>query len=219
VSELSGRGNLLNRDERSSEMQAHVRWNLGDITLAGAASTAASDVKIDPPNANDPTTLNRFIDAAFNRSGADTLSFPDSIVHSETDRRAFGVGGGASYRVGKYLLGGEYHWVRDVRGSTQIGEGPKRLAWDIRTGLERPLGTQLTGRIGYVYRSVDEDDYTAHNEFVGHAFSIGLGYVPPSASWSVQSGYVVEFRNQDFASAADERQSRQNLALQIHWAF
>ena len=84
---LSGRGNLLNREERSSELQAHVRWSPGAATFAGALSTAASEVTIDPPHANDETSLNRFIDAAFNRPGADTLSFPDSVTHSQTDRR------------------------------------------------------------------------------------------------------------------------------------
>lgn len=216
---LTGRGNLLNREERSSELQAHARWNAGDLTFAGAAFTAASDVTIDPPNANDPTTLNRFINTAFNRPGADSLSFPDSVTHSVTNRRAMGWGGGLSYRLGKYTLGGEFHWARDVRGLESIAEGPKRIEWAFRSGLERPLGTQLTGRLGYAYRSVDEDDYTANNEFLGHAYSVGLGFVPLASSWSLQAGYVVEFRNQDFVSPADERQSRQNLALQVHWAF
>lgn len=216
---LAGRGNLLNREERASEMRAHARWNAGGVTFAGAFFTAAGEIIIDPPNANDQTALNRFINTAFHRPGADTLSFPDSISQNTTDQRAWGWGGGMSYRLGKNTLGAEVHWSRAVRANDLQGEGPRRIAWDVRTGLERPLGTQLTGRLGYAYRVVDEDDYTAHNEFLGHAISVGLGYVPGSSAWSLQSGYVIEFRNQDFASPADERQSRQNLALQIHWAF
>jgi hypothetical protein len=216
---LTGRGNLLNREERSSELQAHARWSPGAVTLAGAIFTAASEVIIDPPNANDPTSLNRFIHEAFQRGGADTLSFPDSVSHGETDRRAWGWGGGASMKLGDGTLGAELHWSRDVRATTLAGSGPRRIAWDIRTGYEQPLGTQLTGRLGYGYRDVDEDDYTANNEFVGHAISLGIGFVPVSAPWSAQAGYVIEVRNQDFASPADERQTRQNLALHLHWSF
>ena len=87
----------------------------------------------------------------------------------------------------------------------------------MRGGLERPLGTQLRGRVGYVYRSVDEDDFTVANEFTANAVSLGLGYAPVGVSWSLETGYMLEFRNQDFADPADEHQSRQHLAVQLHW--
>ena len=216
---LTGRGNLLNREERSSELHARARWSPGRATFAGSISTAASEVTIDPPNANDPTTLNKFINAAFLRPGADTLSFPDSVTHTDTDRRARGWVAGASYRFGRTTLGAEMHWSRDVRSTPLLGSGPRRIAWDVRTGPEHPLGQRMAARLGYAYRSVDEDDYTAGNEYLGHAVSVGWGYAPATSAWSLETGYVLEFRNQDFQSAADERQSRQNLALQLHWAF
>jgi hypothetical protein len=216
---LTGRGNLSTREERASALQAHARWTPGAITLAGGVFTAAGETIIDPPNANDPTSLNRFIHEAFNRPNADSLSFPDSVVHNETDRRAWGWGGGASTKLGRGTLGAEMHWSRDVRDSKLAGSGPRRIAWDVRTGYEHPFGTLLTGRLGYAYRDVDEDDYTANNEYVGHAFSLGFGFVPAGSSWSVQTGYVIERRNQDFESPADERQTRQNLALHLRWAF
>ncbi len=216
---LAGRGNLYTREEKASELHARARWSPGRATFAGSVQTAASKVLIDPPNANDLTSLNQFINLAFNRQGSDTLSLPDSIVYSEHRRHAWGWGGGASYRFGRTTIGSEFHWSRDVRSSTVLRSGPRRVGWDVRAGLDHPLGKLMSGRLGYAYRSVDEDEYTAGNEFIGNAVSVGFGYKPAGASWSLESGYALEFRNQDFSSAADERQSRQNLAIQLHWAF
>ncbi len=77
----------------------------------------------------------------------------------------------------------------------------------------------MKGRIGYVYHWVDEDDYTAGNEYKGNAVTLGFGYAPAGSSWSLESGYVLEFRSTDFADPSGVHQSRQNLALQVHWAF
>jgi hypothetical protein len=216
---LTGRGNMLTREEKSSELNARMRWTPGRAVFAGVVSTAAHKITVDPPNANDPTSLNRFLNTAFNRPNADTLAFPDSVLHNQSRRWAFGAGGGASYRFGRTTVGAEYHWSRDANFTTLSGSGPRRIAWDVRTGIERPMGPQVTVRAGYAYRSVDEDAYTTLNEYQGHAGSVGFGYTPTGASWSLESGYVIEFRNQDYGDPSDERQSRQNLAAQIHWSF
>lgn len=216
---LDGRGNMLSREEKSSEMQARARWTPGRSTVSGEFHTAASKVLTDPPNANDATSLNRFINEAYNRPGADSLSLPDSIIHGDTRRYAWGWSGGVSHRFTSTAVGIEYHWSRDLGFTEQLGEGPKRIAWDIRAGLEHPLGKVMTGRLGYQYRSVDEDSYTAGNEFTANAVSMGLGYAPPGATWTLESGYRIEFRAQDFNDPADERQSRQNLGVELLWKF
>ncbi len=216
---LSGRGNLLRREERSSELRARLRWSPGRATFAGALTTAAAEVFVDPPNAGDPTSFNRFLNLAFERSGTDTLAFPDSVVHRENRRYAVAWGGGASYRLGTTTVGGELHWSRDLRTASTTLEGPRRIAWDARGGLERPLGRQMTARAGYAYRFVDEDDHTAGNEYIGHALSLGLGYAPAGGRWSLESGYVLELRGEETESPGDERQTRQNLAFQVHWRF
>ena len=77
----------------------------------------------------------------------------------------------------------------------------------------------MMGRVGYLYHWVDEDDYTAGNEYKGNAASLGLGYAPPGTAWSLEAGSLFEFRNQDSSGPAELHQSRQNLALQIHWAL
>src|SRR4029077_6695311 len=83
---LPRRGNMLPRSEKSSELHAQARWTPGKATFSGELHTAASKVTTDPPNANDATALNRFINTSFQRSGADTLTFPDSIVHGDSRR-------------------------------------------------------------------------------------------------------------------------------------
>jgi opacity protein-like surface antigen len=216
---LNGRGNMLTRNEKSSEMHARVRWTPGKAVFAGQAQTAAYKILIDPPDADDPTSLNLFMNRAFNRPNADSLVFPDSIVHDESRRWAFAAGGGVSYPFGRTLVGAEYHWSRDAYQSLLIGAGPRRIAWDVRTGLERPLGTLMKIRLGYAYRWVDEDDYSALDEYVAHDVSIGLGYAPSGSKWSLESGYQVESRSREQDDPADERQKRHHLAMQVHWAF
>jgi len=216
---LTGRGNMFTRDEKASEMRARVRWSPGRATFAGALTTAANKVTIDPPNENDPTSFNRFLDIAFNRPGTDSLSYPDKVVHHQTRRYAVAYGAGASYRFGNTLAGGEFHWARDLHTSTITLDGPRRIAWDVRGGIERPLGRQMKARAGYAYRFVDEDDFTAGNEYIGHALTAGVGYTPSGTAWSLESGYVFEFRGRRDETPEDERQTRQTLAVQVHWAF
>jgi opacity protein-like surface antigen len=210
---------MLTREEKASELHGRVRWTPGRASFAGFVNTAAHKITVDPPNANDPTALNRFLNTAFNRPSADTLAFPDSVVHNQSRRWAFGAGGGASYRFGRTTLGAEYHWNRDEVATTQTGSGPRRILWDVRAGLERPLGALMSLRLGYAYRTVDEDDFTTLSEYTANAASVGLGYAPAGARWNLETGYSIEFRNQDFGDPSDERQSRQHLAAQLHWSF
>jgi long-subunit fatty acid transport protein len=156
---------------------------------------------------------------AFQRANTDSLSYPDSVVHNKTNRYAVSWGGGASYRMGVNTVGAEFHWTRDLRISTISSEGPRRIEWDVRGGVERPFGKQMVGRAGYSYRIVDEDDFTAGNEYIANAFSVGLGYAPASASWNMELGYAIELRGEEYESTTDARGSRQQLALQFHWAF
>ena len=216
---LDGRGNMLSREEKSSEMQAQARWTPGRNTVSGEFHTSASKVLTDPPNVNDVTSLNFFINEAYNRAGADTLALPDSVISGDQRQNAWGWSGGVAHRFKTTTVGVEYHWSRNVGSTSQFGQGPRQVAWDIRSGLEHPLGKVLMGRLGYQYRSVDEDTYTFGNEFKANAFSFGLGYAPPGTSWTLESGYRIEFRSQDWNDPADERQSRQNLGLELLWKF
>lgn len=216
---LSGRGNLLTRKEESSEMRARLRWTPSRLALAASMATAADEITIDPPNANDQTSFNHFMNVTFDRAGTDSLAYPDSVVHQENRRWAVTYGGGASCKIEKGIVGVEYHWARDIHSSNITGEGPKRVAWDIRAGFERELGPQMRARAGYSHRRVDEDEFTVDNEWIANALAFGFGYAPAKSGWSLELGYQFEFRGQEFETAADDRQTRQNLAMQIHWVF
>src|SRR5262249_10553518 len=128
---LTGRGHMLTRDEKSSELQARARWTPGQMNGSAEMHPAASKVLTDPPNANDQTSLNRFIYEAFFRQGADTLTLPDSIIHGDARRNAWGYSAGASYKFTRTTVGAEFHWSRDVSSSEQIGSGPRRIRGDV----------------------------------------------------------------------------------------
>jgi hypothetical protein len=40
-----------------------------------------------------------------------------------------------------------------------------------------------------------------------------------NSSWSLEFGYQFELRGEEYESAGDDRQTRQNMAMQIHWRF
>jgi hypothetical protein len=77
----------------------------------------------------------------------------------------------------------------------------------------------MSVRAGYAYRHVDEDEFTAENEWLAHSLTLGLGYAPALSSWSLEAGYQLELRGEEFETAGDDRQTRQNVAAQIHWNF
>lgn len=216
---LTGRGRMLYRSERAREAQARVRWTPGRAVLAAAVRSSFNESYIEPPKANAPGTLNEFINIAFNRPGADSLALPDSVGYFNDQRNAVTTTFGASYRFGATTVGAEYHWSRDDYGSSASGSGPRRLSWDVRIGAERPFAKRLTGRVGYVMRTVDLDGNLTGNEYKANAYALGLGYTPAGTSWTVETGYLIEFRDQDFGDPTNEHQSRQNLALHLRWTF
>lgn len=217
---LQSRGKLLDRDERASALDAIVRWHLSRLLVGGTLSTSAGRIVIDPPAANDPTSLNRFLDVLQTRAGADTLALPDSVVHQRNEHFGWAWGVGASYPVGSRLLaGGEFHYARDLVQTEELGKGPRRVQWDARGGLEYQCLASLRGRLGYAYRSIDLDDYTDGNEFIEDVVTAGLGYHPAGTSWSFEAGYAFLWRFADFTDLDVTRQSRQTLAAQIHWGF
>ena len=216
---LTGRGRLLTRSERAREAQARIRWTPGRATVAAAVRTLFNESYIEPPKANAPGRINDFINIAFNRPGADSLALPDSIGFGHERRNALVTTLGASYRFGASTVGAEYHWSRDAFEAAASGFGPRRVSWDVRLGAERPLGKQLTGRVGYVMRKVDQDDYLTGNEYKANAYAVGLGYAPAGTTWNLQAGYLIEFRDQDFGDPTNEHQSRQTIGMHLRWVF
>lgn len=216
---LSGRGKLLEREEKGSRLDSRVKWHLGAATLGGQLWTSATKITATPPGASDLTSLNRFLNVVSTVVGADTLFLPDSVVAGETRTYAWGYGGGVGYKFARATLGSEFHWGRDLTTSVLNGEGPKQVGWDVRAGLEYQWTRVVAVRTGYLYRSFDEDDFTRANEYTGHTATIGLGLKPVGTTWTVETGYAIEWLDPDFGDPSAAQRSRQNLSLQVHWGF
>ncbi|MEO5988508.1 MAG: hypothetical protein ABIR01_06365 [Candidatus Eisenbacteria bacterium] len=216
---LTGRGKLLEREEKGSRLDSRVKWRSGAATIGGQLWTSASKVTMTPPGASDLTSLNRFLNVVSAAVGGDTLSLPDSVVAGETRTYAWGYGAGVGYKFARATVGSEFHWGRDLSTSLGNGLGPKQVGWDVRAGLEYLWTNAVAVRTGYLYRSYDEDDLTRSNEYGGHTGTIGLGVKPVGTTWSVESGYAIEWLVPDFGDPSHSQRSRQNLSLQVHWGF
>jgi opacity protein-like surface antigen len=216
---VAGRGKLLEREEEGSSLDGRVRWRRGAFTLGATAGTRYSQVEVIPPDASDTTSFNAFLNRLYYRIGADTLSLPDSIRANTAGQYGVVFGGGAGWTFKRGAAGVEYHWVREITNQSLVGEGPKRIAWDVRAGFEYRCNPVLTGRLGYVYRSSDDDDFTLSNEWIGHTGTLGFGLHPPGTTWTMEAGYALQFEQADFGDPGQPHANRQNLALQIRWLF
>lgn len=216
---LVGRGKLLEREEEGSALNSRVRIHAGSLELGGNFWTRATRVDITPPDANDPTSFNRFLNLVYRRQNADSLTKPDSVVTNQLRTYDWGYGVGASLRMPRGILGAEWHWSRELDLQDYAGEGPKAIAWDVRSGWEYECTPLITGRVGYGYHWWDQDDFTRLNELKGHSASVGLGLHPAGTTWRFEGAWTLGWRQSDFADPGSSRGTRQMLASQVHWSF
>jgi len=218
---LSGRGKLLERDEEGRTVRSRVRLLAGGVELGGSYSNGYGKIEITPPGPDDISSFNYFRNTTFHRANADSIYLPDSIVANEFERRSWEAGVGASWRAPwrSALLGVEYHMAEAEHEQVLAGVGPRRAIWDVRSGIEVPLGVALTGRGGFIYRSEDRDELTEQNEFVWNAVTLGLGLAPPGRSWVIESGYAFEWFRGDYPDPLSTRGSRNQFNAQIRWVL
>jgi hypothetical protein len=147
--------------------------------------------------------------------------YEDSVAFNRSKERTWEAGGGVAMRLPgqRGTWGIEYHWVRGLLEQTTSGTGPRPTGWDLRTGLEYRWMSTLTGRVGYMYRWEDRDAYTKQNEYLGNTITLGLGLRPAGASWTIESGYAIEWLQADYGTPAEPRASRQQLASMVRWVF
>jgi hypothetical protein len=216
---LSGRGKLLERDESGHAVHSRVRVVSGAIELGGSFSNGFHKIEITPPDPSDRTSFNYFRNITFLRQNADSIFLPDSIVANEFERSTWEAGVGASWRAPwrGALLGVEYHMAEAEHEQALNGLGPRRAVWDVRTGLELPLGEALTGRGGFIYRSEDQDELTENNEFVWNAVTLGLGLALPGRTWLIESGYSYEWFRGDYPDPLSIRGTRNQFNAQVRW--
>ena len=218
---LLGRGKLLDRDEHGQALRSRLRWKHGPFELGAGLATSYRRITTTPPVPGDLTSFNYFLDTIEQRVGADTLALPDSVLYNQYEERTWEAGGGVAMRLpgDRGSWGVEYHRLRGLTEQTLSGSGPLWKGWDLRTGLEYHCTQVLTGRVGYMYRWEDRDDYTLQNEYLGHTMTLGLGVRPAGAFWTLEAGYAVEWLQADYGSPIRPRASRQQLAAMMRWAF
>ena len=240
---LVGRGKLLEREERGRALRTRLRWTRGPFELGGGLATGYRRTMVTPPGLDDRTSFNHFRNIVTYRSNADSLMLPDSVVFNQSEERTWEAGGGLAMRLpgGRGSWGVEYHQVQGLAeqsllktqslleqslleilgmdGLKMRGPGPLRKGWDLRTGLEYRCTQAMIGRIGYVYRWEDRDEYIRQNEELSHTMTLGLGIRPAGATWTFEAGYAIEWLQADYGTPAAPRASRQQLASMVRWAF
>jgi hypothetical protein len=218
---LVGRGDLLDRAERGAIGRSRVRLAMGPWEMGASIAASTRRVTVTPRLANGQNTFNAFLDDIYYRTRGDTTAFSDSIVYNRTQTDAWEGAGGISWQMPgrRGVIGVEYHQRRAEFEQTLSGTGPRQLGWDARAGIEYRCNPVLTGRAGYIYGWDDADDFTRQNERVANAVTTGFGYRPAGATWSLESGYVIQWYQADFGSPATPRGTQQQIAAQLQWTF
>jgi hypothetical protein len=218
---LASRGKLAERREVGGSLRTRARWTLGPLELGVGTTSHYRKVEILGPGAGDTTSFNFFRNRLQDRTAADSLFLPDSLRSGETDQRSWQIGGGAAWRLPVYrtVIGAELHVAQDHLEGTLTGEGPRRKSWEARAGAEWTPVPRLSLRGGYLHRFEDRDDFTEANEFLTNGVTLGVGVHPPTSNWRLDAGYLLEWFGADFGDPGLPRGSRQNLALQLGWAF
>jgi hypothetical protein len=216
---LLGRGKLLERKETGNAFNSRVNWTSGNVRVSGQYWTLQSRADFTPPGAGDKTSFNLFLSQIYYRTGADTLSLPDSVISNRDQSNAFGYAGGVSWKLKRGVAGLEYHWGRDIQSSTIAGSGPKAISSDVRAGLEYKCSAIVAGRVGAGLQWQDPDDYVRDDEWKGESASLGLGLTPPAASYSLDLGWTMTWLQTDFPDPLRHRGSHQQLQALLHWTF
>jgi len=218
---LSSRGKMAERREEGGTLRTRARMEVGPFEFGIGHSTYYRQVEIIAPSVYDTTSLNFFINRMTTRTTADSLALPDSVSSGTTEQRVWDVGGGVAWHGldRRLTVGAEFHTSQDLVQTLVTGLGPKRLAWEVRTGAEWWALPHLALRGGYIHRWEDLDDYLENNEYITNGLTFGIGLGPVGAVWKVDIGYVMEWSEADFGDPGLPRGNRQNLAMQFGWAF
>lgn len=216
---LSGRGRLLEREEKGSSLDSRIRWTGDKVALTGRLWTAAGKTNITAPKSSDWSSFNHFLSDIWYRVGTDTLWLPDSVRSDEARRYAWGYAAGASYQFARGVAGVEWNWGRDLTTDQFTGEGPQAIDYDVRAGVEYVCTPMVKGRLGWGAHWRDSDDFTKGNEFVGQSVSAGLGLKPVKTTWGLELGYTFGWLNSDYGDPLQHRRTQQQLVSQLRWDF
>ncbi|MGH7725557.1 MAG: hypothetical protein ACREOU_09010 [Candidatus Eiseniibacteriota bacterium] len=213
---LQGRGNRLDHDQRLDYLRTRV-----DLTPGGSAKNllvgADFNVRYDHDHV-EPTTapndFNPFIDAI----AADTLELPQKVASEVQELRHWDAGVGLGYRfTDRMSAGAEVHRYNNARDGLSI-HARQRIT-DLRGGVEYLLNPTWTARVGGWHRSDDKDVYTANNELVANALTLGAGYAPPTSSYALDAGFEFTQRSTNFPDPTEEEGSGIRFMAYGRWRF
>lgn len=217
---LTGRGKLYEREEEGSSVRTRARLFARGFEIGGMFSVGDRTIDVTPPDPTDVTSFNYFRNTTYLRQNADSIALPDSISLDRIEQQSWTAGLGISWRAPwrGALMGVEYHLGEEEEERLTSGTGPRRVFWDVRSGVEVPLAADIVlGRAGFIYRSEDQDDLTENNEFVSNAITLGLGVRPGGRSWFIESGFAYEWFRGDYPDPQQTRGSRNQFNAQIRW--
>lgn len=141
-----------------------------------------------------------------------------SILDEQQEVRHWDAGLGLGYAVSpKLKLGVEGHRGNDARDGT--GVRLRRRVTDLRAGLEYAVAADWQARLGGWRRGLDEDVYTANNEGVAAAITLGAGFRPAGSRYAIDAGVEFLDRSTDYPDPSDGTGSGFRFVLYNRWAF
>ena len=218
---LSGRGKYSEHEQRGNGMTARLRWTEGPFEVGGSLATDWVKDIVNAPSQDDGTSFNHFLNTVYYRPKADSLYQPDSVSFFQRDDRAWRATGGVAMRLPgrRGMVGVEYQMRQREFEDRPGGVGPREVESNVRVGAEYHCTPVFTGRAGYIYRNLDQDELTQNNEVIGNTLTLGLSLQPTGAMWSLDAGYGIEWLHGDYGDPGQPRGSRQSLVTQLRWTF
>jgi len=218
---IGARGSLYDREEKGTSVRTRVRYPIGAFELGAGFNDSFRQIRIDEPGSTDSTSFNHFRNYLFFNPASDTLVIPDSVANNVSDERAWELSGGVSWHTSnrRGIIGVEYHRTRNVLEQSVSGLGPRRVGWEVRSGGEYAVNSTFRVRAGFTHRREDRDELTKNNEYIGNSITVGAGLSPPGSRWSVETGFEMGWLDADFGDPGRPRESRNQLASRILWAF
>ncbi len=213
---LAGRGDRLDRDQRQDYFRSRVALTPGgraNNLLVGADLNVRYDHEHIEPG-GEPNDYNAFLDAV----AGDTLNLPQKVASEVQELRHWDAGLGLGYRFSpRFMAGIEGHRYNNARDGLAV-HARQRIT-DFRGGIEYGLTPTWTARVGGWHRSDDADVYTANNERVSNALTLGAGFAPPTSSYAIDAGFEFTQRSTNFPDPTDEEGSGLRFMTYGRWRF
>jgi hypothetical protein len=164
--------------------------------------------------AQGPGSFNDFLDFAA-RNG---FILGPHLFAENDEVRHWDAGLGLGYKVSPRLrLGVEGHRGNDAHDGTIVHA--RRRVTDFRGGAEYDVNPHWQARVGGWHRALDEDVFTANNEGVANAVTLGAGYRPGGGKYGLDAGVEILDRSTDYPDPLDGTGSGFRFVLYNRWSF